>query len=483
MWDVAISVSVILLHAAVILAVLVVEQRQPSATLAWMLSIAFLPGVGLGAYLLFGMQRAKRMARTVQGCSQRVQGLLDKHHVTQHLAQSERIPPEARTDDLLALGRRLASTPHSFDNHCRILPDAEQTYASMQDAIETARHHVHVEFYIIQPDATGRALRDLLVQRARAGIEVRVLYDAVGSILLPSGFWRELEQAGGEVEVFRPIWKLIGLFHRRYRLDFRNHRKIVVVDGEVGFTGGINIGREYLGLDRDVGDWRDTHVRIDGPAVLSLQAAFAEDWSLACDRMLDSESYFPEPPPDRDGGHVVQIVDSGPDRTWSPIAFVHAHAIALARQRLWLSSPYFVPAPQIEDALISAALRGVDVRLLLPSRSDSLVVQFAARSYYPRLLEAGVRIFEYERGFLHAKTLLADDWVGSIGSANMDMRSFHLNFELNAFVHGPDFCAQLADQFEQDLDRSREVTLDVVRRRSFPKRLLCATARLLSPLL
>jgi len=268
---------------------------------------------------------------------------------------------------------------------------------------------------------------------------------------------------------------------RHYRVDFRNHRKIVVVDGRIGFTGGINVGTEYLGRDPTLGKWRDTHVRLEGPAALSLQTTFAEDWFSATGDLLDTARYFPPEP--GNGDAVVGVVDSGPDRTWSPISYVYGQAIALARERVWITSPYFVPGPDLEMTLIGAALRGVDVRLLLPGISDSWLVQQAARSYYRRFLEAGVRIFEYKRGFVHAKTMVVDSWVGTVGSANMDTRSFQLNFELNAFVYGERFADELADHYRADLRHAAEVDLEQARHVRYPVRLLRSVARLLSPLL
>ncbi|MCA9542542.1 MAG: cardiolipin synthase, partial [Myxococcales bacterium] len=210
---------------------------------------------------------------------------------------------------------------------------------------------------------------------------------------------------------------------------------------------------EYLGLDPSIGRWRDTHVQLEGPAVLALQKVFAEDWLHATGELLQDPGYYPnfEPAP---GDCIVQVLDSGPDRRWSPIAYYQNHMFALARERLWITSPYFIPSPSLEEALVSAALRGVDVRLLVPAKSDHRLVTLASSSYYPNLIEAGIRIFEYERGFVHAKTTVVDDWVASVGSANMDLRSFHLNFELNAFVYGEAFVRDLAEQFERDLEHA-----------------------------
>jgi len=364
-----------------------------------------------------------------------------------------------------------------------MLVDAKAAYAAMARAIEDARHHVHVEFYIIQPDSTGVRLRRLLTEKARAGLDVRVICDGLGSGRLPADFWDPLIEAGGQATWFRPVARIIARLPLRDRIDFRNHRKLVIVDGRIGFTGGINVGREYLGLDPDVGYWRDTHVQIEGPAVLSLQKVFAEDWLQATDELLDDARYYPAPPAEAVGSYSVHVIDSGPDRTYSPISFLFNHAFALARERIWITSPYFIPNAAIRQSLISAALRGVDVRLLVPLKPDHKLVMLAATSYFLPLLEVGARIYRYERGFVHAKSMGVDDWVGTVGSANMDMRSFHLNYEVNAFVYGEKFCEQLAQQYLVDLENARETSLEQERQTGLLVRLARAGARMLSPLL
>jgi cardiolipin synthase len=331
---------------------------------------------------------------------------------------------------------------------------------------------------------------------------------------LPSNCWAPLGAAGGRAAYFGRI-RLAPLVRRRDHVNFRNHRKIIIVDGLVGLTGGINIGREYLGLDPAIGAWRDTHLRIEGPATLGLQQTFVEDWLVTTGELLDGAPYFPEPTPvpvtreterpraehseweaapdvrplaaataEPPGGDtIVQCVASGPDRPWAVIHQMYALGIAYAERRVWATSPYFVPDRVMQMALVTAALRGVDVRLLVPKRSDSRLVDLASRYYFPELLEAGVRIFEYGAGFLHAKSLVVDDWLAAIGSSNMDIRSFQLNYELSAFVYDRRVTEVLASQFEADLARAHEVPKGWAKRLSYGRRLLHAAAGLLSPLL
>lgn len=467
-------------HLSVIFGFLITERRSPTATLAWLLVLLFLPLVGLFLYFVLGATKASRLKKRSEVVALRLDKVLARHRVTERMRELGAFPElDHRTRSLVALGQRVTSVPASYGNRCAILDSARKTYAELMDGIDAATDHIHVEYYIVQPDEVGRALRERLAARAADGVAVRVLCDAVGSSKLPREFWEPLEEAGGKAARFSPIRMRL---RRRDRVDFRNHRKIVVFDGRVGLTGGINVGREYLGLDPSIGTWRDSHIRIQGPAVLGLQQTFAEDWLMTTGELLEDERYYPDFPA-VEGDQIVDIVDSGPNRQWSSVHQIFFQAIALSEKRVFVTSPYFVPDPVIEEALITSALRGCDVRLLVPARSDIPLITWASRTYYPRLLEAGVRIFEYERGFVHAKTLVVDDWVGTIGSANMDIRSFKLNFELNAIVYGAEFARELAQQFHHDLTSSREITVDALKRVGYSTRLLQSFARLLSPLL
>jgi len=479
-----IAVVLVTMQLVIIFGFVLLERRQPAATLAWVLAVLLLPGLGVVLYVVFGSTRMRRATKRAQEIEQRVERTLENKGLAllPRSLDASMAKLEPRTRALIKLGNTVSTTPASTSNRTEVLNNAAATYRAILSAIAEATDHIHVEFYIIQPDRTGISLRDRLVARAKDGIEVRVVCDAVGSLPLPEDFWKPLTEAGGRFAWFSPVNPLYR-FRRRDRIDFRNHRKIVVVDGRIGFTGGINIGKEYLGLDPDIGHWRDTHMLIEGPAVLGLQQAFAEDWLAAADEHLDDKRYFPEPQSPPPGDCIVQVVDSGPDRNWTPIQRIHVQAIALAQQRVWITSPYFVPDSVVEETLITAALRGVDVRLLLPSKSDNALVGFASRAYYAELLEAGVRVYEYARGFVHAKTMIVDSWVGTVGSANMDIRSFQLNFELNAFVLGDNFCAALEREFVEDLQDAREVTLEQVRATAYWRRLVQGLARLLSPLL
>ncbi|MCK5798604.1 MAG: cardiolipin synthase, partial [Deltaproteobacteria bacterium] len=374
------------------------------------------------------------------------------------------------------LSTRIGCRWPTTGNLVELLVDAQRAYQSMEDAIAAATQHVHFQFYIYQPDTTGRRFRNLLIRKAKEGVEVRVLVDGVGSFHAPR-FLRPLVAAGGQVATFLPV----GHISRRWHPNLRNHRKLVVVDGHIGFTGGVNIGDEYTGRKKRVGRWRDTHMRIEGPAVRHLQEIFAEDWHFATDRQPDTAHWFN--PVETCGDARVHIIASGPDTDTQPIQRIFFAAVNSATERVWLTTPYFIPDQAMLVALETAALRGCDVRLLLPYRSDAPLVLNAGRSYYNDLLENGVRIFEYQHGILHAKTMLVDHTWATVGSSNMDMRSFRLNFEVNAVVYGKYLAGQLAKVFRNDLRQAREVTLEDVENKKLSQRMTESLARIMSPLL
>jgi len=485
------------LHVAVVLSILMGQRRQPTATLAWLLTVMLIPFAGAILYIVIGRTRTRSMVRRTRRAADLLRAVFEERGSLTWQPDSDASDLDDRTSDMLELGARLESVRASRGNRVEMLVNGAVFYRALYEAVSAAEKQIHVQFYIIQRDETGISLRDRLAEAASRGLEVRVLYDAVGSSKLDDDFWKPLTDAGGRAVAFNPVSFFTLRLRRRDRIDFRNHRKLVVIDGRIGFTGGINIGREYLGLDPEIGHWRDTHLRIEGPAILSLQEVFALDWRIGCDERATFPSWFATPSVTSDGA-LVQVVDSGPDSEWAPVEQIYFQAISSARDRVWLTTPYFVPSPSIEAALVAAAMRGVDVRLLVPMRPDSLVVGLASRSYFEQLLRAGARIFLYEgfrrrrlmrargevrKGFLHAKTMVVDSWMGTIGSANMDMRSFRLNFELNAFVYDRTLCDEMAAQFDLDLAQASEFTFESAARTPYPRKLAQQTARLMSPLL
>jgi cardiolipin synthase len=372
---------------------------------------------------------------------------------------------------------RVGGAPASEGNEVEIYRDGVEAFEAKFAAIRAAAHHIHLEYFILHDDGTGRALIDLLCEKARKGVEVRLLVDAIGS----RGVHRLLEklrQAGGQVAFFLPP----RFYKPRFTIGLRNHRKILICDGRVGFMGGLNIGDEYLGKVPFFGYWRDTHLQIGGPAVLALQRVFVEDWDFAFDELLTGNTCFPKPV--QPGDVRLQIVWSGPDQENNASREIYFAAFTAARRKLWISTPYLVPDSALLAGLRSAALRGVDVRILTQSYPpDHWLPYWAGRYFWEDLMSCGVRIFEYRKGMLHAKVLLADDAWASVGSSNLDIRSIRLNFEINCHIHTQRVVSRLEEMFLQDLGNAREVNLGRFRHRSWRGRLAENVCRLFSPLL
>ncbi|BBM87202.1 cardiolipin synthase [Candidatus Uabimicrobium amorphum] len=474
-------IVLVFLHIFVIFGILLLEDRNPTSTLAWLLFLIFVPVFGLFTYLLFGPTRMRFIQKKAQFAYETVSISLAKYNISTNvnqLYQNNKLP--YRTYALIKLAEQADSLPACSGNTCQILLNGQKTYQAINEAIQNAKAHIHLEFYIIQPDEIGVALRDLLCEKQSQGVEVRVLYDAIGSSALTTSFWQPLLDLGGYAYPFKPAIMSFG--KRNDRIDFRNHRKMVIIDGRVGFTGGINVGKEHLGLSPSYGHWRDTHIKICGPAVLCMQQTFVESWFMTTKEVLDQQRYFPTTQ-QRQGNAIVDIAPSGPNSRWSTIFRIYFQAIAFAEERVWITSPYFIPDATIKEVIITAALRGIDVRILLPKKSDNLFIGGATRSYYRELLRAGVKIYEYKKGYIHAKTLVIDNWMGTIGSTNMDIRSFKLNFEINAFVYQKEFVEELAQQFCYDLKEAHRINLHDYQHMRYSSRIFYSIARLFSPLL
>lgn len=450
---------------------IMLQKREPVATLSWILSLALLPYLGLFIYYLLGPQKVKRQ-RLRRGRAR--SGM--EHY-------SDVCPPDADCTELAKIAQATTGLAPSSATEVTWLVDGAATYAALLEAVAQARDHVHLEYYIFNPDHAGTALRDALVERAQAGVQVRLLLDAVGSSALPRRFLQPLLDAGGEAIWFHPR-QLLKPFKRPW-LNLRTHRKLVIVDGRLAFTGGINITDDE-DESRRADAYRDLHMRIRGHVVRSLQLVFAEDWLYASGQdpsRMDIARLWPADMPLRgDGAINAQVLVSGPDSGWETIHRLHVAAIQEAHERVWLVTPYFVPGEAARMALTSAALGGLDVRLLVPKMSDSWFVTQAARSYFDELLHAGVKIYEYGPRMLHTKAFIADDDVCIVGSANFDHRSFRLNFELSMMISDRDRVAALAELLQGEFDRSTRVH-DQAGRSLWLHRLPEAFARLASPLL
>jgi cardiolipin synthase A/B len=461
------------LWAAVMGVVIVMQRRSPAATIAWLFVLSFLPVLGWVVYRLIGPQRLER---------RKLRRRMTRKLVDEALGAMQEIEsdsPMRHREQLARIAIAAGEAPPMRADSVDLFIDGLSKYCAVCEAIQSARHHIHIEYYIWENDQIGRRIRDELVARAKAGVEVRVIVDSTGSYGVRRKFFKPLIEAGGEVAFFNPV-SLLNI--RRRRADFRSHRKLVVCDGRIGFTGGMNVADGHTTEFTGGKAWRDTHVRIVGSAVRALQRVFAEDWLFATEReMPGGKAYFPTP--EKVGEEVVQIVSSGPDQNIFAIHKVVFAAFNQSIKRIWLTTPYFVPDDAMLSALVSAAMRGIDVRVILPAHGDSRLVDFAARSYFPELLAAGVRVFEYTPAFIHAKTFVIDDDVAIVGTANVDNRSFRLDFEIIAVCYSHALNTELDTAFRNDLKDCREVHGAAFARQPFLTRLGQAGARLLSPLL
>jgi cardiolipin synthase len=341
--------------------------------------------------------------------------------------------------------------------------------------IKEAEHFIHLQYYIVRDDKLGKRIIRLLADKAREGVEVKFLYDGMGNALNSPMFNKPLKEAGGEVQLFLPP--------KGIRINYRNHRKLAIIDGKIGYIGGLNIGDEYLGEVKRFGYWRDTHIRVVGDCVHDMELRFQMDWNFTKGTKIGfNEKYFPYIPKQADSV-PMQIVSSGPDTRWNSVQHGYFRMITEANRRIYIATPYFVPDDSILEALKTAALSGVDVRIIIPGTPDHLFVYWSSLSYLGELLDAGVRCYEYTKGFIHSKVISMDGMISSVGTANVDVRSFKLNFEVNAFMYDERVTAEIDAQFARDFRDSHEITKDEYDTRSRQTKIREAFSRLISPLL
>jgi cardiolipin synthase len=443
-------------------------KKESTSAVAWCLVVLLMPLFGALLFWAFGYNyllhrtRSRRYARSL--------------FRERHLGPAPAADP---TDpgDLGQLALRVRAFPVLPGNSVTLFHETSPAFAALLTAIEGARHHVHLEYFILRSDATGARLYDLLAQKAKEGVEVRLLYDAMGCLHLRQRSLDALRASGGRVAAFLPINPLRSVL----RVSLRNHRKITVTDGRVAFTGGMNIGDEYLGMSKRLGYWRDSFVRVEGPAAAALQRVFCEDWDFATRETLGGGPYFPDPAPA--GPADVQVAASGPDQEVNTIRELYFAAILAARDRLWVASPYLIPDAGLLDALRLARHRGVDVRVLTLYRPDHYLSYYAGRYFAAELLGMGVRVWQYRRGMMHAKVVLVDGRWAMVGSANLDNRSLHLNFEVGCALHAAHLVGDLEAAFLRDLEDSVPFDRDTLARRTLAGRVLDNACRLLSPTL
>ncbi|WP_456275860.1 cardiolipin synthase [Bacillus sp. AK128] len=456
--------------------VIFLENRSPTKTITWLIVLGIFPVVGFVFYIVFGRNfRKKKIFRK--------KAMMDDEtfHELKELGMTnvEEGLFKSHQYRLYHLAKRLGKTPISQNTHTEVLTNGTETYSRILQELKQATRSIHLEYYIVRDDEIGNKIKDILIQKASEGVEVRFLYDSVGSWRLSKTYIHSLQQSNVQIVPFSPV-KLPFLNHK---VNFRNHRKIIVIDGKKGFVGGLNIGDEYLGKNEYFGFWRDTHLYLEGEAVRSLQVIFLQDWYYMTNETLLSSKYLiPSFEHVNDRG-AVQLVAGGPDNEWEVIKNLFFEMISSARHSICIATPYLIPDVDILSALKIASLSGVDVKIITPERPDKRIVFYASRSYYPDLIEAGVQVFEYQKGFMHSKFIIIDEEIASIGTSNMDMRSFHLNFEVNAFLYETTSIKSLVHEFNQDVKNSKAIEGHTFNKRSIYERLFESLSRLLSPLL
>lgn len=454
--------------------ILLTKKKQPVSTVAWIMAVVTMPYFGAFLFVIFGINRVERRLKGKQEAERNLNLSLPQLSQHRQLDGSELNDTQRQ---LKHLAERVAETQVTTGNRVEILIDANQTFEEIVTAISSARSTIHLEYYIWQPDRLGTRLRDLLIAKANEGIRVRFLYDAIGSVRLTHRFLAPMREAGIHVASFVPGQSL----RERLSINLRSHRKIVIVDGQIGFTGGMNVGDEYLGLDPHFGHWRDTHLRLHGPTVLQLQETFAIDWKYATGEDLTDAVYFPAP--ECAGDVLAQVVAGGPDDEDDVFHNLMFAAINSARNHVALATSYFVPTPSLVTALEAAAERGVRTRVMLSGPKTYVATLLAARSYYDSLLHAGVELYEYQDGQFHSKTLTIDSYWALVGTPNFDARSLYLNFEVGVILYDQSLAEKLDLQFEEDMKLAKR--MDPIRwaRRSSWLRLQENFFRMFSPVL
>ena len=451
----------------------VMTARTSQGSIAWVVSLNTFPFIAVPAYWLFGNSRFNGYVKARHSSSIKIQNRLAKtlkglepYHL-----------PKSKISSAAVAAEKLADLPFLQKNSAQLLIDGKATFESIIEGIDSAVSYILIQFYIVRDDEIGRTIKEHLIAKSKEGVKTYFLYDEIGSLSLPDSYKEDLKKAGVEIRSFY-TQKGPG---NRFQLNFRNHRKIVIVDGKTAWLGGHNIGDEYLGRDPKVGNWRDTHMKITGPAAIAVQVSFVEDWHWSTGETLSDIVW--EPTSSAEGNTNILIVPSGPADDLETATLMFLHIINSAKKRIWIATPYFVPDDAILAALQLAGLRGVDVRILVPEKADNLLINLSFYTYLDDVSLTGVQFFRYTDGFLHEKVMLIDDDTSTVGTANLDNRSFRLNFEITGIISNPDFTAKVEAMFINDFIRSKEMTESDIDGHSFWFRLATRLARLTSPVL
>ncbi|WP_439181819.1 cardiolipin synthase [Carboxylicivirga taeanensis] len=474
-----------IVKAAYVLAMLMIvflvmlENRSPLKTIPWILVLLFVPVLGVVFFVFFGQNLRKEKIIRRKG--------LKNHDLVSEMAysQSHKLA-DGEMDDLPCLDRHKkliqlflnnSSSILTLGNQVDILNNGEATFSAIIEALKAARHSIHLQYYIFDEDEIGNRILSILKEKASQGVQVRMIVDDVGSWELKRSFFTQMKKCGIEVYSFLTV-RFPSLTSK---VNYRNHRKIVVVDGEIGFVGGLNVADRYIKGDPAYGIWRDMHLRITGDAVNALQFVFFIDWYFVSQQDIADPKYFPHKKPE--GDKLVQIVSSGPDSDWASIMMGYYQAIASAQKYVYITTPYFMPGESILMALKASAMGGVDVRIIIPEKSDAYFTALCTKSYIKEMLAAGVKFYFYQPGFLHSKMMVIDDELCSIGTTNMDFRSFEQNFEVNAFIYDEQKAIEVRGYFMEDLENSVLIDAEEWHQRPRWQKAKESFARLFSPLL
>lgn len=480
-WD-TLSVGVNILFALTIISVIytvIRDNNEPVITIAWLQVLIFLPVVGFILYIMFGINyRKRKMFRNKASLDSEQREEFKQLLIKTSFSNLQDLHIESfKHAPIIKL---LYHNNHSFlslNNQIETYHDGATTNRKIFESIKEAKHHIHLEYFSINNDDTGKELREILLQKAKEGVEIRLIYDAVGSWRLRKSFFKPLLDNGVQAVAFLPV--LFPILSSK--LNFRNHRKIVIIDGKTGFIGGVNIGDKYMGISKKFGFWRDSHLKLQGSCVYSLQKSFLIDWNFYSDEKIQQQKFFP--PHEITNTLPVQFAISGPDSQWENIMQLYFYAITEAKDKIYITTPYLVLNESIITALVTRALGGIDIRIILPQKADHTIVFLGTHSYYEELMQAGVKIYHYTKGFVHSKILLVDDEFVSVGSANMDIRSFKENFEINAIVYDKNYSSKILKQLEIDFSNSQLVDHTKFQERSSWVKGSESIARLVSPLL
>lgn len=474
-----------LVYALLIIVVcirVILDTRSVSKTLAYLMLVVFLPVLGMTFYLSFGINYRKRK---IYNKKLEIDQYFQNEFESRRNEHIKRISVLKNTDfqdnkKLIHLlsNQKIESTFPLPNSEIRLLNNGENLYPLMLDEIKKAQKHIHIEYYIYEDDVIGNELKDLLIKKAKEGVEVRFIYDDFGSKSIRRTIAKELKKAGIQAFPFHKI-RLLLLANR---LNYRNHRKIVIIDGKTSFVGGINVCDKYINQPKSKIFWRDTHLMLKGYSSLDLQRVFLSDWNFCSGENISVNSvYFPFQEMEKSDGLYAQIVSGGPDSDLPNILYSVIQAINLAQKEILLVTPYYIPDTSLQEALILASLSGVDVKLLVPKKGDSKIVNIATQSFFDDLLKAGVKIYLYEKGFVHSKVFVVDGKFASVGTANLDTRSFDLNFEVSALVYDEQIAKQVQDSFYDDMKDSVEIAYEHWKQRPKLKRVAEKIVRLISP--